>query len=298
MTSALEHRKHDLGVALRLADIADAISMRGFRSVHPDSHWKADGGIVTAADLEIEEALRDELTRTCPQDAILGEEFGSTGKGPRLWTLDPIDGTAGYAQGNTEWATLISLVEEGVAVVGVVSRPADTRRWWAAEGVGAFRDDQPIRVSHAGRLAEAVLLEDFRISVGRQLTTNPLPTLAGVCDGVHPTFEKFDLIGVAEGTVDVVLLWYSGTGPDLYSRVCIVSEAGGRHSDLRGISDVDAQVQLMTNGLVHDEALALVNDLIAAGSVDPAVEPTEDFAAIEHARALQPKRMTRRGRAR
>jgi hypothetical protein len=92
------------------------------------------------------------------------------------------------------------------------------------------------------------------------------------------------------------LLWYAGTGPDLCSWVCIVSEAGGRHSDLRGVSDVDAEVQLATNGLLHDEVLAFLNDLIARGYVDPSNRPTEDIPAIKEARGLQPKRTTLEGR--
>lgn len=106
----MEYRR-DLDLALRLADIADTISIRAFRSAQLESRLKHDGGIVTAVDLEIEASMRDELARACPADAVLGEEYGSTGTGPRRWTLDPLDGTAAFAQGDTEWATLISLVE-------------------------------------------------------------------------------------------------------------------------------------------------------------------------------------------
>lgn len=178
----------------------------------------------------------------------------------------------------------------GKPVVGVVSCPAVRCRWWAAQGVGAFRDSRRVRVSSARRLAETVLLEDFRISVGRQLASNPMTALARICAGVHPFRDRFDVLLVGDGSVDVVLLWFAGTGPDLYSWVCILTEAGGRHSDLRGSSDVDAQVQLATNGFVHDEALAFVNGLVACGAFDPTTEPIEDLAAIKHARTLQSER--------
>ncbi|CAM5347330.1 histidinol-phosphatase OS=Corynebacterium variabile OX=1727 GN=CVAR292_01655 PE=3 SV=1 [Corynebacterium variabile] len=53
--------------------------------------------------------------------------------------MDPIDGTKNYVRGVPVWATLISLLVDGVPVVGVVSAPALARRWWAAEGMGAWR---------------------------------------------------------------------------------------------------------------------------------------------------------------
>lgn len=187
-------RQHDLEIAIRLADLASDAALRWFRSPELGVEKKADGSVVTTADVEIEQMLRDELARICPKDAVLGEEFGATGEGPRVWTLDPIDGTGGFVAGNTEWATLIALVEEDVPVVGVVSRPARGTRWWASEGSGAFKDGQPVRVSETQRLAEAVLLEDFRVSVGRRLDTNPMTVLARASAGVRPWMDLYDLL--------------------------------------------------------------------------------------------------------
>lgn len=284
--SALD-RNRELAVALRLADLADEISMRWFVATDHRSAMKADGGIVTAADVEIERALRDQIAREFPTDAILGEEFGRTGDGARLWTLDPIDGTASFAEHGTDWSTLIALVEDGEPVVGVVTRPVVGRRWWAARGLGAFSDGRPISVSNARRFADSVLAEDFRISIGRGLTDNPLPLLAASCARIYPWFERGDLVRVAEGLVDIVFHWWSGTGPDLYSSVCILSEAGGRHTDLDGVNDVNAQVRVMTNGHLHDAVLEFFNRAIANNGFDPSIEPVEDVAAIMRARALQ-----------
>jgi histidinol-phosphatase len=280
-------RQHDLDIALRLADLASDAALRWFRSPELGVEKKADGSVVTTADVEIEQMLRDELARTCPKDAVLGEELGATGEDPRVWTLDPIDGTSGFVAGDTGWATLIALVEEDVPVVGVVSRPARDSRSWAGEGLGSFKDGQSVRVSETPRLAEAVLLEDFRVSVGRRLDTNPMTALARASAGVRPWLDIYVASALADGSVDVVLLWYAGSGPDLYSSVCIVTEAGGRWTDLKGALDVEAPVQLATNGRLHDETLAFVNDLIARGVVNPANRPTEDIAAIKAARRNQ-----------
>ena len=92
---------------------------------------------VTDADKSAEEAIRGQLSRSRPRDAVLGEEFGSSGHGSRRWIIDPIDGTKNFVRGVPVWATLIALVDEGEPVVGVVSAPALGKRWWAAKGAGA-----------------------------------------------------------------------------------------------------------------------------------------------------------------
>jgi histidinol-phosphatase len=278
----------ELALALRLADTAAEIALRYFHSGALGTTIKPDGSPVTAADTEIEQALREEIARAHPRDAFLGEESGLTGDGPRMWTVDPIDGTASFASRGDEWSTLIALVDEGVPVVGVVTRTPRGDRWWAAQDRGAFKNGTQIHASPTERLADAVMLEDFRISTSRKLDWNPVGKLARACRAVKPFHEVFDLFGITDGTVDLSLLWYSGTGPDLDPWVCILNEAGGRHSDLNGISDVHEPVQLASNGGVHDEVLDLINAWIADGEFDPSIRPVEDISAIMDARARQP----------
>src|SRR4051812_18983951 len=80
------------------------------------------------------ELVRTQLRRPRPRDAVVGEEFGTSGHGARQWVIDPIDGTKNYVRGVPVWATLIALLDEGRPVLGVVSAPALGRRWWAATG--------------------------------------------------------------------------------------------------------------------------------------------------------------------
>ena len=277
----------DLGVALELADLADAISTRRFRAADLSVRRKTDRSIVTEVDLSIEHAMRELLAHVRPRDAILGEEMGPTGEGARTWMLDPIDGTDAFATGGTDWSTLISLVEDGVPVVGVVSRPVDDERWWAAQGCGAFANGTPIRVSATARLADATLCDDFRVSVGRGLETNPLPALASRCAAVHPFSDRLDFLRIAEGVVDLLVGWHAGTGPDLTGPVCILTEAGGRFSDLAGRMNVDSDVYVVSNGALHDDTLQFLNDLIAKGEFDPDVRLAEDIPSIKRARAQQ-----------
>ena len=111
--------------ALRLADLADAISLRAYEGTF-GVRLKPDGSPVTDADVAIEAGIRESLARSYPSDRVLGEEGGSGGpdSSPRTWVIDPIDGTKNFTAGIPIWGTLIALVENGEPVVGVASAPA------------------------------------------------------------------------------------------------------------------------------------------------------------------------------
>lgn len=101
----------DLRLAHVLADAADATTMERFKALDLKVETKPDLTPVTEADKAAEELIRGHLARARPRDAILGEEYGVEGTGPRRWVIDPIDGTKNYVRGVPVWATLISLME-------------------------------------------------------------------------------------------------------------------------------------------------------------------------------------------
>ena len=103
----------DLRLAHVLADAADAATMERFKALDLKVETKPDMTPVSEADKAAEELIRTSLQRTRPRDAVLGEEFGSEGHGPRRWVIDPIDGTKNYVRGVPVWATLIALTELG-----------------------------------------------------------------------------------------------------------------------------------------------------------------------------------------
>src|SRR5437667_2442439 len=140
----------DLQLALELADISDAITLRSFRKSF-QVRTKADRTPVSEVDEAVERAIRDRLERERPDDAIVGEEFGKRGNSSRRWIIDPIDATKNYIRGIPVFATLIALDGQ----IGVVSAPALNRRWWAAREEGAMCDGRPIHVSAVDRFENA-----------------------------------------------------------------------------------------------------------------------------------------------
>jgi len=153
----------DLRFAHVLADAADDITTRRFRALDLRVESKPDLTPVTDADKAAEESLRNVLRRSRPRDAVLGEEFGRDGGGPRCWVIDPIDGTKNYVRGVPVWATLIGLMDGDQVVMGVVSAPALGRRWWAASDNGAWTGKSLTKATRC-RVSDVRRIEDASFS--------------------------------------------------------------------------------------------------------------------------------------
>ncbi len=250
----------DLRLAHELADRVDALTMDRFQSMDLSVETKPDLTPVTDADRSAEQLIRSRLESARSGDSVLGEEFGTTGSGPRQWVVDPIDGTKNFVRGTPVWATLIALLDNGEPVVGVVSAPALGRRWWAARGMGAhtgtsLAEGRQIRVSSVADLADASFsyssLSGWEERGGLDgfldLTRSVWRTRA------YGDFWSYCL--VAEGAVDIAaepeLNLY-----DMAALVPIVTEAGGRFTDLTGADGPHGGNAVATNGLLHAAALA------------------------------------------
>ena len=247
----------DLALALELADKADQISLPRFRALDLNVETKPDLSPVTDADKSVEKALIDLLSKNRPDDAVFGEEFGSTGQSLRKWIIDPIDGTANFVRGVPVWATLIALSIDGKPTLSVVSAPAMGARWWAAPGIGAHTQSlngevRKLAVSKISRL------EDCSLSYNNlQLwqKTEYLPELLKLTENVWRTRAYGDFWSymlLAEGSVDVVaehdLKIY-----DIAALVPIIEQAGGTISDLHGPLSGQSSSVLATNSLLHEK---------------------------------------------
>jgi histidinol-phosphatase len=251
----------DLSFALELADLADSISLPKFRSSDLLVETKPDLTPVTEADRAVEETLRVRIAKERPGEAVLGEEFGLDASGPTLgvrWIIDPIDGTKNYVRGIPVWATLIALERDGEIAAGVVSAPAlGRRRWWAETGQGAFADGRPIGVSKVATVADAQCCYGGLGAWRRSGMLDGLLELTRRSWRSRGFGDFWMHMLVAEGAADVateieVSVW------DLAAVKVIVEEAGGRLTDLSGRATASGGSALSTNGLVHEEALAIL----------------------------------------
>ena len=258
--------RDDLALALELADVADAMTLDRYRASDLVVETKPDLTPVTEADKAVEQTLRDRLADARPDDAIVGEEYGSTEtpESGRRWIVDPIDGTKNYVRGIPVWGTLLALQEGDEVTVGVVSAPALQRRWWAARGAGAFARDALSAQARRLGVSGVRALEDAQLCMSGFDGWDEAPdgverllSLARRCWRTRGFGDFWGYMLVAEGVAEisceaVVSLW------DLAALRVIVEEAGGKFTDLGGVATVSGGDALATNGWLHEEALALV----------------------------------------
>jgi histidinol-phosphatase len=238
----------DLAFALELADRADSLSLPRFRALDLRIETKPDLTPLTDADQAVERALRDRIAGSRAGEGVLGEEEGG-GDAAVRWVIDPIDGTKNFSRGVPVWATLIALEREDEVVCGVISAPALGHRWWAARGEGAFRDGEEIRVSAVSRLADASVSSTY----GRNLVA-----VEHAAWHARSLGDFWQHALVAEGSVDASV--DARLAPwDYAALVPLVQEAGGRVSALDGGPPRPKEQVVTSNGFLHDELLALLN---------------------------------------
>lgn len=215
---------------------------------------KGDGSPVTEADRAAERLLRKELLDRYPRDSVVGEEFGhSDGTSGRTWFIDPIDGTQSFIRGVPLFATLLALEDVHGVAIGVIDLPALGETVMAGRGLGCFLDNRAIRVSDRTTLEGSVLCTSgFDLIPGdmaSRLHRSPL-VLRGWGDAFGYALVAG---GRAEAMLDpVVKPW------DIAPMPVIISEAGGRFTDVRGRDGFRSGSGLATNGKLHGEALQLV----------------------------------------
>ncbi|MFX4293452.1 inositol monophosphatase family protein [Streptomyces bohaiensis] len=96
--------------------------------------------VVTEMDLAAEKLICEYIAEHRPDDAILGEEGGTTeGTSGVRWVIDPLDGTVNYLYGLPNWAVSIAVQQDGETVAAVVEAPLRRESYHATIGGGAWR---------------------------------------------------------------------------------------------------------------------------------------------------------------
>src|SRR5579864_5528550 len=129
----------DLEFVKALAREAARLALEGSERVTPQE--KENLSYVTDLDRDVERLIRARLGQAFPDDRLTGEELASAGgKGPRLWSIDPIDGTGNMVHQFPLWAISIGLLDCGEPVLGVIAVPRLNELYWAIKGDGARLD--------------------------------------------------------------------------------------------------------------------------------------------------------------
>lgn len=192
---------------------------------------KQDNSPLTAADLASNHYIIEQLAKITPYYPVLSEEsahlpFEQRSQWETYWLVDPLDGTKEFIKRNGEFSVLIALVHQNCAILGVVHAPVLQTTWYAAHGLGAYK--------------QSAAQEPMRLAT-RQLPKKP--TIVGSRSHAGDSLKAFlDRVGnyelvsmgsilkacmVAEGKADL----YPRLGPtsewDTAAAQIIVEEAGG-----------------------------------------------------------------------
>jgi len=246
----------DLSLALALADEADAISLGRFRARDLLIETKPDLTPVTEADRAVERALRERLSEARPDDGILGEEEGITeGTSGRRWIIDPIDGTKAFMRGVPLYSNLLALEDEHGIAIGVINIPAIRETVYAGRGLGCFCNGVPTRVSE-----EKDLRRSYLTTSSFSTSSWPAPALEAVRGAglnLRTWGDGYGYVLVATGRLEA-MVDHSAELYDLAPVPVIITESGGRFTDLNGNVTPGGGHGVASNGHIHDELLALL----------------------------------------
>ncbi len=217
----------------RLGDLARPIHRRHFRSGVLVER-KDDESPVTRSDREAEQALRQAIAETFPEDGILGEEFGSERlDARRVWVLDPLDGTRAFVNGKPVFGVMAALLEENRPIAGLIDMPILSERWIGVAGEPTTFNGAPARVRGCASLSDASLNATSPDIFPDAASRAAFERLSAACGQRHFGGDCHLYGLLACGWIDLVA--EAGLAPyDYLAHVAIIEGAGGRISDWQG----------------------------------------------------------------
>ena len=121
--------------------------------------------LVTQADFESQEVIREFLNREFPQHQFVGEESldepDSQTSSEYCWIVDPLDGTTNYVHQLRSFAVSVALCLNNSALVGTVFDPVLDECYSAILGQGATLNGRPIQSSGCQEISKSLFVSSF-----------------------------------------------------------------------------------------------------------------------------------------
>lgn len=190
---------------------------------------KGQQDLVSIADQAVERAIRGELNRTFPKDAIIGEEDGAAEdylEAPGVWVIDPIDGTSNFLRGMPYWSCVMAYSVAGVTQIGLTYDPVHDEMFACRLGQRATRNGKPITVSDRPA-GEACVGLSFNFKQDGPAYTAMLDRLNQLgLDNRRSGSTALHLAHVADGRIDACLTRDCQSW-DVLAGLALVEAAGG-----------------------------------------------------------------------
>tara|TARA_B100000029_G_scaffold505927_1_gene587691 strand:- start:141 stop:1046 length:906 start_codon:yes stop_codon:yes gene_type:complete len=184
---------------------------------------------VTTADLALEAFIRDKIYDKYPDHSIIGEETDTEQQvyGDYIWIIDPLDGTANFANGLVLHGISIGITYKGSPIVGCIYIPNSYKYgdiFRATLGGGAFINETQLDISHIADINPAGLTglphmahRRFDFSKLRNIGMGEIRVTGSIV---------YEMILISKGVMQLALfgnphIW------DIAAGIVIVREAGG-----------------------------------------------------------------------
>ena len=236
-----------LRIACDAARTAGQAIMRIAKEHYQEAEVEADRKVLTLADLEADRILRETLTAAFPEDGWLSEETRSDAsrlQASMVWIVDPLDGTREFVMHNPEFVVSVARVRDGKPILAVIYNPTTEDLYAAAQGQGTTLNGESVTCYDLAGTQATVDVSRSDIKKGffadyeDKLSLNPCGSIA------------FKLARVAAGAVDATLSVTPKNEWDIAAGVLLVTEAGGKVTDLDGKPYCFNQEDTLVNGVV------------------------------------------------
>lgn len=253
---------------MEIAQTASREAGRAIMELYTTTNFdtKHDGSPVTLADMRANEVVISHLKKT--GIPILSEESEgiSLPYPPRLWIIDPLDGTRDFLKKNGDFAVMIGLLEEGRPILGVVYTPAYDTLYFAEKGGGAFitQGETTSRLHVSTRTSELRFIRSI---------SHFSPRMEALAKKLNVTLYPRGSFGIkagilAMGEADFFVSWGGFGEWDVCANEIIVLESGGQVTDTNGnplfYGTDDHKLKygiIFSNGVCHDTVLEAVRTI-------------------------------------
>jgi len=228
MAEAFPTAAEDLEL-LRSSAVTAGIIASGYFRKDVKTWTKGFDSPVSEADIVVDKYLRAALEAARPGYGWLSEE--SVDEPARLdckrvFVVDPIDGTRGFIKGVDSWCVCIAVVEDGIAIAGVVYAPVRDEMYEASTGGGARLNGRPIlRRRPPDRHAPLIPAPG---AVHHELQEAGLDYIRGP----HYPSLAYRLVQVATGHLDATVARRGSNDWDIAAAAVILGEAGVDFADV------------------------------------------------------------------
>lgn len=258
----MQNPSSDLQLAITAAQKAGGIIREGYGNIQSITNKEEGKGILTDVDQKSEGIIIKTLQEKS-EYAILAEETGDIkGKGDAYWVIDPLDGTTNFSREIPFFCVSIALLKNNQVELGVTLNPMTNECFYAEQGKGAYKNENPIRVSNRSfSKSPVIFISNGYAKEDKRIFAKATDRLSTLCSLRKLGSTALELCYVAQGSVEGFL----SSGDELWdyaAGIVLIEEAGGKVTDWKGNKwDNSSSFILASNGLAHEDLLKYTRDL-------------------------------------